>query len=413
MSERRLHLFEGYGIEIEYMIVDRATLDVRPISDRLLRDDAGLCVAELELGPIAWSNELAMHLIEMKTNGPARTLGELPGAFQVGIDEANRRLEPLDARLLPGGMHPWMDPHAETRLWPHHYSDVYETFHRIFDCRGHGWSNLQSAQLNLPFGDDDEFARLHAAIRVLLPILPALTASSPIVAGTATGQLDHRMVVYRGNCRRVPSVSGSVIPENARSRAEYERDILGRIYEDLAAVDPDGVLRHEWVNARGAIARFDRYAIEIRILDTQECAPAEIGVHAAISAVLRALCDGRISDARTQRAVPTDDLARILWQVVERAGRGLVDDARLLRALGQRTAQSLHAEELWAALLERVDDDPDAPLWREPVRMILRHGCLARRILTALDGDFARHRLAAVYGALADCLARGTSFVPT
>jgi hypothetical protein len=33
------------------------------------------------------------------------------------------------------------------------------------------------------------------------------------------------------------------------------------------------VLRHEWVNARGAIARFDRSAIEIRVLDVAECPP--------------------------------------------------------------------------------------------------------------------------------------------
>ena len=32
-----LHVFSGCGIELEYMIVDRDTLDVRPIADELLR----------------------------------------------------------------------------------------------------------------------------------------------------------------------------------------------------------------------------------------------------------------------------------------------------------------------------------------------------------------------------------------
>ncbi len=31
-----LHLFEAFGVELEYMIVDRRTLAVRPIADRLL-----------------------------------------------------------------------------------------------------------------------------------------------------------------------------------------------------------------------------------------------------------------------------------------------------------------------------------------------------------------------------------------
>ena len=36
MSKTPLHLFEGYGLELEYMIVDRETFEVRPIADWLL-----------------------------------------------------------------------------------------------------------------------------------------------------------------------------------------------------------------------------------------------------------------------------------------------------------------------------------------------------------------------------------------
>ena len=45
-------------------------------------------------------------------------------------------------------------------------ASIYDTFDRIFSCKGHGWANLQSMQINLPFRGDEEFARLHAAIRV-------------------------------------------------------------------------------------------------------------------------------------------------------------------------------------------------------------------------------------------------------
>jgi len=47
-----------------------------------------------------------------------------------------------------------MDPNREMVIWPHDYSVVYEAFNRIFDCRGHGWANLQAVHLNLPFADD-------------------------------------------------------------------------------------------------------------------------------------------------------------------------------------------------------------------------------------------------------------------
>ena len=65
-----LSAFSGFGIEIEYMIVDRTTLDVAPLADRLLTEAAGELTEETEQGEIAWSNELALHVIEVKTNGP-------------------------------------------------------------------------------------------------------------------------------------------------------------------------------------------------------------------------------------------------------------------------------------------------------------------------------------------------------
>jgi gamma-glutamyl:cysteine ligase YbdK (ATP-grasp superfamily) len=258
MKATPLHLFEATGIEIEYMIVDRDSLEVRPIADELIKAEAGAYESEIERGDIAWSNELALHVLELKTNGPARRLDGLARRFQENVGDANRRLEPMNAMLMPSAMHPWMDPEKDLRLWPHEYNPVYEAFDQIFGCRGHGWANLQSIHVNLPFADDEEFGRLHAAMRFLLPIMPGLAASSPVVDGRLTGQLDSRLEVYRKNTARIPSVTAAVIPEPVYSRGEYEERILGAIYRDLAPYDPKGILRDEWVNARGCIARFDR-----------------------------------------------------------------------------------------------------------------------------------------------------------
>ena len=40
------------------------------------------------------------------------------------------------------------------------------------------------------------------------------------------------------------------------------------MYRQIAPLDPDHVVQYEWLNSRGAIARFDRNAIEIRVIDT-------------------------------------------------------------------------------------------------------------------------------------------------
>ncbi|MDP2104410.1 MAG: glutamate-cysteine ligase family protein, partial [Desulfobulbaceae bacterium] len=156
------HIFAGFGIELEYMIVHQDTLDVLPIADQLLTAAAGELTNDVERGAFEWSNELALHVIEMKTAGPAVNLAGLALGLQGEVTAMNRLLAPMNATLLPSAMHPWMDPYRETKLWPHGYRAVYKAYNRIFNCQGHGWSNLQSVHLNLAFNGDDEFGRLHA-----------------------------------------------------------------------------------------------------------------------------------------------------------------------------------------------------------------------------------------------------------
>jgi len=127
-----------------------------PIADRVLVDEAGRPVDESDSGDLVWSNELVMHVVELKTNGPAREFSGLSDTFGTEIGRMNRLLADKGAMLLPTGMHPLMDPKRETVLWNHEGSEIYRAYDRIFDCRGHGWANLQSIHINLPFGDDDE-----------------------------------------------------------------------------------------------------------------------------------------------------------------------------------------------------------------------------------------------------------------
>ncbi len=408
MTQPVLGLFEAVGIEIEYMIVDSQTLSVRPIADELLRQVGGGYDLEVELGPVAWSNELALHVIEMKTNGPAANLTGLGDLFHQHALRIESLLQPLDARLMPSAMHPWMDPDHELRLWPHENNAIYSTFDRIFDCRGHGWANLQSMHINLPFRGDAEFGRLHAAIRVLLPILPALAASSPVVDGVPATTLDTRMAVYATNARRVPSVSGMVIPERAYTRADYEKRILGRIYDDLAPLDPDGVLRHEWVNARGCIARFDRDAIEIRVIDVQEYPAADIAIATAAIAALRRLVD-EPACAAWDEAV----LAEILARTVADADDAVIDDRDYLKLLGVPGRAPISARELWLYVIdELVGDEPGAAAGQAFYDTFRRHGCLARRIRTDVGPSPSRQRLHDSYLRVCDSLREGRPFIP-
>ena len=402
--------FAGVGIEMEYMIVDRNTLDVLPLADRLLHEAAGHPANEVVRDMMGWSNELVLHVVEIKNPQPAPCLDPLAAAFQDEIRQINHLLAQHGARLMPTAMHPWMDPRSETHLWPHDNDAIYRAYDRIFDSHSHGWSNLQSMHINLPFANDEEFARLHAAIRLVLPILPALAASSPIADGRDTGMADYRMHTYAGNAQAIPSITGMVVPETITSRAAYEQRILAPMYRDIAPHDPEQVLRKEWLNSRGAIARFDRHAIEIRVIDTQECALADLAVAAATVGVVRLLY-GADDDLIAQQELPTAALAGILHSCIRDAEQAVVEDEPYLRLLGFPDG-ACRAGELWEHLLGRIAADADnaGAQWHATWQTILEHGPLARRILQAVDGDFSRERLKAVYAALCDCAEHGDMF---
>jgi gamma-glutamyl:cysteine ligase YbdK (ATP-grasp superfamily) len=403
-----LGLFEGLGVEIEYMIVDRRTAVVRPIADSILVGTDGSQLLEVPDGALRWSNELCLHVIELKTNGPAASLVGLAETFQDGVGRVNARLEPVGASLLPGGMHPFMDPAVDTKLWPHEQNEIYRAFDRIFGCRGHGWSNLQSVHLNLPFHGDEELGRLHAAIRLVLPFLPGLSAGSPFVDGKRFPSLDARLEFYRSNSSAIPSITGAVVPEAAFDEASYRSAILEPMYEAIAAQDPEGVLRDEWLNARGAIVRFDRSAIEIRVIDTQEAPIADLAVLRATVGVLRALVAERLADFETQKRVPTDRLASVLRDVIRDADAAVIEDTELLALVGLPPSPATCGA-VWRHLVERCPPDGGVD---DALKLILEEGPLARRMSRAVGPEPTHSDLVRLADSLMDGLRHGRMFVP-
>lgn len=436
--------FTGFGIELEYMIVDAATLAVRPIADQVLTrlsqlpplpatapagvtPEAEVPGAEasgpdsgppmqVERGEVAWSNELALHVIELKTNGPRADLAQVNADFAAAVAEVNEVLRSFGARLMPGAMHPRMLPDQEFRLWPRDDEGIYGTFDRIFDCRGHGWSNLQSMHINLPFASDEQFGPLHAAVRFLLPLLPALSASSPLLEGRVAQHLDERLHTYRGNARRVPSVSGHVIPESVSTRAGYEQ-LLAGIYRDLSAFDPEGALSYEWVNARGAIARFDRMALEIRVLDAQECPRADLALAWLVTELLHGKAMGHAFDA-VDSAWSAPRLAAILAQTIAHGEAALIEDLEFLALWGIRSQRPLEARQVWGEMLQQIEPSRrNAAHWAD-ASMFVHEGPLARRILKRLGIEFepsGQRQLDAanidrVYAELCDCLRSNRRF---
>ena len=396
-----LGLFEAFGIELEYMIVDRESMQIRAIADKTIDAVAGDFVNEVTQGETSWSNELALHVIETKFSQPSPDLHKYIKHFHQDVRQINEILEPHGAMLCPTAMHPLMDPLKETKLWPHEQTEIYNQFNTIFNCQGHGWSNLQSTHINLPFKNDEEFGKLHSAIRIILPFLPALTASSPIREGQITGLSDTRLFHYQSNCKRVPYITGRVVPEPVTSIVDYHSSILQEMYKAIKPLDPKGILAHEWLNARGAIARFDRDAIEIRVLDIQECPKADLAYANLIVETLKGLCNQKLE---TLLAVPQDALVSLFQDCIKQGRETEIKDPALLAPFGLT-----HPMDLAAFWKDQAQYLPESEL-RETVLELLEVGTLSRRILKAVGPNPDPGKIKEVYRQLCACLAQNSLF---
>lgn len=404
-----LHLFEGYGVELEYMIVDRQTLNIRSLADKVLAAVGGPWTREVECGALAWSNELVLHVIELKTNGPAKSLNDLHVPFEQDVRRINEILAPLDACLLPTAMHPWIRPDEEATLWHNEDVEIYTALDSIFGCQGHGWKNLQSAHLNLPFYDEAEFVQLHSAIRLILPLIPAVAAASPYMdGGSGSGVLDNRLIVYQNHCHRFPQAMGPVVPEPADTIRQYHTDILEPIYGALKPYDPEGILAYEWINARGAITRFDRHTIEIRLVDVQECPVADIAIARWIAGAAYGLVQRHESIRHIANAISSERLRSILQLTIRDAQDARIDDADYLRLMGIDKS-SATARDVWSVLLETIEGFSGSQ--RQAAETILEHGTLATRMKQVAESS-QKDGLPTLYQKLTDCLAQGKMLLP-
>jgi hypothetical protein len=181
----------------------------------------------------------------------------------------------------------------------------------------------------------------------------------------------------------------------------------GAVLVDLSQ-HPQGVLQCEWLNSRGAIARFARSAIEIRVLDVQECPRADLAVASLVVAVVQALTEERWSALAGQQRWTVPPLERILLTAIRQGEDAVIDDPDYLELFGF-AGGSCRAGELWRSLAEAVL--PPESEHRPALEIIFEKGTLARRLLAALGADPGTERLREIYGRLCDCLEDGEMFL--
>jgi glutathione synthase/RimK-type ligase-like ATP-grasp enzyme/gamma-glutamyl:cysteine ligase YbdK (ATP-grasp superfamily) len=400
-TDRTFRPFEVAGMELEYPTVDR-DLNVVPLVEEAFRVLAGRGTSDVELGAVGFSNEIADHVFEVKTGAPLRSLADAEAVLVEGVQRFSAVLrDQWGARLLPTGMHPWFNP-RKGRLWSRSNGRIYNTYARLFDVQTHGWMNVHAAHLNLPMGDDEDAVAMHTAAALLIPYLPALAASSPMHDGELQPAADARLAWILEHQARIPESCGELVPEYVESLGDYRRGILQPMYAALDRMEDAGAIRHDFFNARGAVFKFSRRAMEVRVLDTQECVRMDVAVAVFVRSALKFLT-ARVRAGRVR--LPEH-------AVLVRDFRACIRDGSRARVEAPHLTGPAEARDALRALLEgarRAVRRDEAPYLDLAARMI-ETGSLSERIRAELapvadaEDEVFTEAARRIYIELMDCL---------
>jgi len=389
---------EVIGPEHEFSLVDQ-DLKVMPAADKIIKDYCGKIVNSVELPSFTFGKEMQLHVLEVKANSPFKSPTQFEETMQKAVSTLSQIVLNYGASLLGTGMHPLVKL-KDTAVWPHYHRKIYQEYAKIFDLNQHGWLNIQSFHLNLPYQKEASGILMHNLLANLCAYLPAVAASSPIYEGKNGSDVDNRLQFYKINQKEIPSVTGEVIPEYASSFSQYKHSVIGKYSEDLAKAGAGkALLFREWVNSRGVIFRFDRSALEIRVMDEQECVKSDVALSCFIRAALRGLIASRVE------LLPHDLLVQDFNKIIN---EGL--SAGVKNPYGKKARQV--CERYLDLAFDYADKDEKKYLWI--IKKRLEKGSLSELIRDrvfrrAMKTDF-HEAIISIYSMLIKCLSDNVPF---
>ncbi len=357
------------GIEEEFFLVDPETRDLLSDPDRGIFE-----MCERNRGPHKVVVEFLRSQIE--TNTPVcRSVGEvrdaLRAARQVVVDEASAH----GAAVMAAATHPFA-------AWEEQMPTPKERYERFAITFQESVRRLivSGMHIHAGFGSPDERIRVMTALRPHLPLLHALSGSSPFNAGRETGFKSYRLTIMGA----LPRTS---VPGPLRSVADYERVVAS--YQRLNFIQDSSEL---WWDIRPSGAH---PTVELRICDV--CPRVDDAV--SIAALYTALVRWLLRHVREDR-LPPEPLTEIIIE-----NRWLAQRYGVLAFLGDTVGGGrLDIGDYAVALVETLAADAQALGCEDEMRhalIIIEEGSGADRQLDhfrlqRLDGATEEEALRAV-----------------
>ncbi len=274
------------GVEEEFFLVDPETRDLIADPDPALFADC-----ERHHGPHKVVHEFLRAQIETNTR-VCSSIADLRAALvetrRLVIDAAQRH----GAAVMAASTHPfahWSDQSITPKERYGRLAVAFQEVARRFLVGG--------MHVHAGFGDPDSRLRVMTALRRYLPVLHALSTSSPFNAGRETGFKSYRLTI-------IGALPRTSLPPPFHSRAEYDR--LVAAYRAMEFIDDGSEL---WWDIRpGAVYP----TVEVRICDVCPRLEDTLSIAALYACLVRRLLR-RDAEGGLPPEPPTEIIAENRW----------------------------------------------------------------------------------------------------
>lgn len=358
-----------FGLEEEFFLVDPESRDLIADPDPALFD-----ACEQHSGPHKVVHELLRTQIETNTR-VCTSVADLRSAQietrSLVINTAAR----FGAAVIASSTHPFAHWHEQEVT----AKERYDRFAMMFQETVRRYL-IGGMHIHAGFGDAESRIRVMTALRRYLPILHALSASSPFNDGRETGFKSYRLTV-------IASMPRTNLPQPFRTRAEFDR-----LVSDYQSMDFIGDGTELWWDIRPA----SRYpTVEMRICDICTRMEDALSVAALYASLIR-----RLLRQDAEEGLPPEPATELIAENRWHASRyGVFAFLGDLHKGGRIDIQELVTE-----LVESLAEDAaalDCTRELQRVTEIINHGTAADRQidlfrLRRLEGDTIPEALRAV-----------------
>ena len=358
-----------FGLEEEFFLVDPDSRDLIADPDPALFD-----ACERDSGPHKVVHELLRTQIETNT----RVCTSVADLRQAQIETRSLVINTaaqFGAAVIASSTHPFAHWQAQAVTPKERYDRFAVTFQEVVRRYLVGGMHIHAG-----FGDAESRIRVMTALRRYLPIMHALSTSSPFNGGRETGFKSFRLTV-------IASMPRTNLPQPFRTRAEYDR-----LVSDYQSMDFIGDGTELWWDIRPAV-RFP--TIEVRICDICPRMEDTLSLAALYACLIRRLLRKDAEEGLPPEP-PTELIAENRWHASRYGSLAFLGDF----GAGGRT----DIQELIAELVEDLAEDAaalDCEQELQRVTEIIRLGTGADRQidlfrLRRLEGDTIPEALRAV-----------------